>query len=80
MPGGTFPRQSCEVVAAFRLAGTDGNPDTYLQRLCWFDGMNFLFKKGGPTFDAECIRWMALPPVEDDVSKLDTNTGEEERA
>lgn len=80
MPGGTFPGEPCEVVADFRVAGENGQPDTHIRRVCWFDGINFLFKKGGPTFDAECICWMALPPVEDDVSKSDTNAGEEERA
>ena len=73
MPGGTFPREPCEVAADFRVPGEDGSPDAYLRRICWFDGMNFLFKRNGPTFDAECVRWMALPPVEDDVSNLDTN-------
>lgn len=78
MPGGTFPRQPCEVVADFRAAGENGKPDACIRRICWFDGMDFLFKRHGPKLDAECTRWMALPPVEDDVSKLDTN--KEERA
>lgn len=79
MPGGTFPRQPCEVVADFRAAGENGKPDACIRRICWFDGMDFLFRRHGPKLNAECTRWMALPPVEDDVSKLDTNASEEER-
>lgn len=79
MPGGTFPRQPCEVVADFRITGEEGRPDVLIRSICWFDGADFLFKKDGPTIDAECVRWMVLPPVEDDVSKLDTNASEEER-
>lgn len=79
MPGGTFPRQPCEVVADFRAAGENGKPDACIRRICWFDGMDFLFKRHGPKLDAKCTRWMALPPVEDDVSKLDTSASEEER-
>lgn len=79
MPGGTFPRQPCEVAADFRITGEDGRPDALIRSICWFDGADFLFKKDGPTIDAECVRWMVLPPVEDNVSKLDTNASEEER-
>lgn len=74
MPGGTFPRQPCEVVADFRVG------EKVLRQLCRFDGASFLLKNSDVRIDAECIRWMVLPPVEDDVSKLDTNKGEEERA
>ena len=76
MPGGTFPRQPCEAVADFRSAGEAGRPGARIRRACWFDGEAFLFKRHGAKIDAECVRWMALPPVEDDVSKLDTNGGE----
>ncbi len=76
MPGGTFPRQSCEVVADFRVSGGTGRPEAALRRVCWFDGMNFLFKRHSSKIDAECIRWMALPPVESNVSKLDTSEEE----
>ena len=80
MPGGTFPRQPCDVVADFRVSSEAGRPEGNLRRVCWFNGADFLFKRHGSKIDAECVRWMALPPVEDDVSKLDTNTSEEERA
>lgn len=73
MPGGTFPRQPCEIVADFRTPG-----EANLRRICWFDGADFRFKRYGSKIDAECVRWMVLPPVEDDASRLDTN--EEARA
>lgn len=76
MPGGTFPREPCEVVADFRVSGGTGRPEAHLRRVCWFDGMNFLFKRHSSKIDAECVRWMALPPVESDVSKLDTTEEE----
>lgn len=72
MPGGTFPREPCEVVADFRVSGGTGRPEAALRRVCWFDGMNFLFKRHSSKIDAECVRWMVLPPVESHVSKLDT--------
>ena len=80
MPGGTFPRQPCEVVADLRITGEEGRPDSLIRSICWFDGADLLFKKDGPTIDAECVRWMVLPSVEEDVSKLDTNASGEERA
>lgn len=76
MPGGTVPGTPCDVAADFRISGADGSSDSILRRICWFDGVDFLFRKQGEKIDAACIRWMALPPTEDDVSKLDTS-GEE---
>lgn len=77
MPGGTFPFEPCEVVAYFRVAGETASPDARIRRVCWFDGKDFLFKRYGSKIDAECVCWMALPPVEDDVFELDTS-GEEQ--
>ena len=74
MPGGTFPRQPCEVVADFRAGGK------VLRQFCRFDGTAFLMRNSNAKIDAECVRWMALPPVENSVSKLDTNASGEERA
>lgn len=79
MPGGTFPRQPCDVVADFKVSSEAGRSVDNLRRVCWFNGADFLSKRHGSKIDAECVRWMALPPVEDDVSKLDTNASEEER-
>lgn len=76
MPGSSLPWEPCEAVADFRISSDGTRPKGTLRKDCWFDGENFLFKRYGAKIDAECIRWMAVPPVEDDVSKLDTN-GEE---
>lgn len=76
MPGGTFPREPCNVVADFCVSGGTGKPEASLRRVCWFDGMNFLFKRHSSKIDAECVRWMVLPPVESNVSKLDTSEEE----
>ncbi len=72
MPGGTVPREPCEVVADFRVSGEDEKPAVDIRVVCWFDGSAFLFKRYGQKIDAECVRWMLLPPVED-VSNLDTS-------
>jgi len=72
MPGGTLPREPCDVVADFLVSGEDGRPDANIRNACWFDGEAFRFKRFGCKIDAECVRWMFLPPVED-VSNLDTS-------
>ncbi len=72
MPGGTFPREPCDVVADFQAGGR------VFRKACCFDGKVFLMGKSGAKIDAECVRWMALPPVDGDVSKLDTNGGDKE--
>ena len=75
MSGGTFPRHPCEVVADFLVPDfmmPGKTPGVTKRRICWFDGVAFRLSKGGEKAVLPCIRWMALPPVEDDVSKLDT--------
>ncbi len=73
MPGGTFPAEPCEVVADFDV----GNGTIIRQICCYFDG-HFNFRTGsGPTdigarIDAQAVRWMLLPAVEENVSNLDT--------
>lgn len=64
MPGGTFPREPCDVVADFRLPGEEGLPETNLRELCWFSGADFRFKRYGAKIDFECLHWMVLPPVD----------------
>lgn len=61
MPGGTFPREPGDVVAYFDL----GNGNSTKQ-FCYFDGQGFLFRRGGESIDMEPIRWMQLPPVEEE--------------
>ncbi len=67
MPGGTFPREPCEVVADL-WAGF--SVSVRLRRVLWFDGDDFCMKCGGPKIDFKVIHWMALPPVESNVSKF----------
>ena len=57
MPGGTFPREPCEVVADLK----DGK--MIYRQFCRFDGETFLMGHSGVRIDAECVRWMALPPM-----------------
>jgi len=71
MPGGTFPREPCEAVADFRISGEKGGPDKDIRCFCRFDGTAFLFKNHDSRIDAECVRWIPLPPVEN-VSESDT--------
>lgn len=61
MPGGTFPREPGDVVAYFDLG--NGNAT---KMLCYFDGQGFLFRRGGESIDMEPIRWMQLPPIEEE--------------
>lgn len=82
MPGETLPMVPCDVVADFLVPDfmmPGKTPGVTKRRICWFDGVAFRLSKGGEKAVLPCIRWMALPPVEDDVSKLDTNASEEER-
>ncbi len=63
MPGGTFPREPCEVVADFCVGG-----ENHIRQVCIYDQGNFYFRaKGsnGAKIEAEIIRWMWLPPIEE---------------
>lgn len=62
MSGGILPAEPCDVVADFRCG--DSDTGTVLRQACRFDGSGFVFRGTGTTLDAECVRWMALPPVE----------------
>lgn len=62
MPGGTFPTESCEVVADFQVG-----EGTQIRQVCIYDGGDFYFRaqgRKGAKIDAELIRWMRLPPEE----------------
>jgi ParB family chromosome partitioning protein len=63
MPGGTFPREPCEVVADFDTG------EHALRRLAYFDGSGFKLKQGGAPIDATVVRWMALPPTGEEGEK-----------
>lgn len=57
MPGGTNPKEPCDVVAKFDL----GNGKLH-SMLCRWNGEAFLFKAGGEKVNMEPVKWMALPP------------------
>lgn len=61
MPGGTHPATPCDAAVVFDLDGK------HVKRLCRWNGRGFTF----PTSDAEVamkpIKWMALPPDEEDT-------------
>lgn len=60
MPGGTNPGTSCEVVAVFDLGGRK------IKRFCRWDGRGFVFSEGGAKIEMPVVKWMALPPDEED--------------
>lgn len=65
MPGGTLPSGPCDIVADFRMGiGSDG---VVLRLICWFDGEAFVMDKRGTPIEEEVVRWMALPPAEEEV-------------
>ena len=59
MPGGTTPAAPCDAVADFDLG--DGKT---IRVTCYWDGEDFLFKKGKEIINADVVRWLALPDVE----------------
>lgn len=59
MPGGTHPKQPCDVVAVFKRDGMNAKGVYY------FDGTGFCFAKSGKSVEITPDRWMALPPEED---------------
>jgi len=52
---GTLPPEPCDVVAEFDLEGAP------YRQLARFDGVDFLFKRGGNKIELPPIRWMRLP-------------------
>lgn len=61
MPGGTLPFQPCDVVADFDLG------EGAVSRMpCWFDGKQFRYREYGEVVDVQPVRWMVLPPVEEE--------------
>ena len=59
MPGGTTPAQACDVVAAFDVGGKTN------RMIARWNGTGFEFLNGA-AIEMEPIRWMALPPEEDE--------------
>jgi len=58
MPGDTYPFEPCEVVADVLL-----EDQSEYRVICLFDGECFKMMHSKVVFEAEVIRWMALPPV-----------------
>lgn len=61
MPGGTNPSAPCDVVAVFDLGA--GNK---VKKLARWNGQDFLFAKGGAKIEMPVVKWMALPPDEEE--------------
>lgn len=61
MPGGTLPMEPCDVVADFSCG--DGGP--VMRQPCRFDGSGYVFHRSSTEIESECVRWMALPPVDE---------------
>lgn len=59
MPGALTPPEPCEVVA-----DVDAGGGVVLRRLLYWDGMAFLFKRGGVKIEVSVARWLRLPEVE----------------
>lgn len=71
MPGGTTPRTPCEVVAVFDLG--NGNK---MKGVYQWNGREFTFQKGGASIDMIPVKWMMLPPDEDEGGQHDENAAE----
>lgn len=71
MPGGTTPRTPCEVVAVFDLG--NGNK---MKGIYQWNGREFTFQKGGASIDMIPVKWMMLPPDEDEGGQHDENAAE----
>lgn len=71
MPGGTTPRTPCEVVAVFDLG--NGNK---MKGIYQWNGREFTFRKGGASINMIPIKWMMLPPDEDEGGQHDENAAE----
>ena len=62
MPGGTNPPAPCEVVAVFDLGGRQ------IKRFCSWNGHDFVFSEGGAKIEMPVVKWMALPPDEEETN------------
>lgn len=58
MPGARLPQSAGEYVAVFDL----GDGGAYYRTICYFDGVNFCFGRGGVSVNGALVRWMQLPP------------------
>ena len=61
MPGGTNPATPCDAVAVFDLGGR------HVRRLCSWTGKHWAFDNVGVKIEMDVVKWMALPPDEEDA-------------
>lgn len=61
MPGGTNPATPCDAVVVFELGGRN------IRRLCRWNGRDWVFENGGAKIEMEPVKWMSLPPDEEDA-------------
>lgn len=64
--GGISPGDPCGVVADFVVGEDVRGRKTVVRKLCQWDGSSFRFREGGAEIDAEVVRWLGLPPVENE--------------
>ena len=62
MPGGTNPATPCDVVAVFHMG-----EGMMKKMLCRWNGWQFTFSNGSK-IDAEVVKWMALPPDDEEAN------------
>lgn len=72
MPGGTVPMDPGDIVADFRVS-----EDTVIRQVGYYDGENYRFRRTGAKIEAEVVRWMRLPPTEENKIVSNLDTGEE---
>ena len=66
IPGGISPGDPCDVVADFVVGEDVRGRKAVVRKVCQWDGSSFRFREGGAEIDAEVVRWLALPPVENE--------------
>ena len=66
IPGDISPVDPCDVVADFVVGENFRGRKAVVRKVCQWDGSSFRFREGGAEIDAEVVRWLALPPVENE--------------
>lgn len=66
MPGSILPGDPCDVVADFVVGVDVRGKKVVMRKVCQWDGSSFRFREGGAEIGAEVVRWLALPPVENE--------------
>lgn len=66
IPGSISPGDPCDVVADFVVGEDVRGRKTVMRKACRWDGSSFRFREGGAEIDADVVRWLALPPVENE--------------